>query len=205
MPRLEYEKEPLAVRAHPDHRSYYRFSIVTSSGSGHLADVASYDQHPDTDPPPHDDPAGAYARHRRLDPRAYGHAVLFANAVRMYHLLHGLLSYIPPDDDLPEAEVAAAARALLAQMEAEVPLPGHGGHDMVAAGAEVAWVLRDLLEALPPIDPASEFHGDLSGLSRGELIEVLPGIGTAARAVLDRWEATGGTYDAPADDGPEAE
>jgi len=69
------------------------------------------------------------------------------------------------------------------------------------AGAEVAWVLRDLLEALPPIDPASEFHGELGGLSRAELIELLPGVGTAARAALDRWEEAGGTLASPAGGG----
>jgi hypothetical protein len=200
MPRLDHESEPLTFREHADHRSYYRFSIVTVSGAGHLADVAGYDQHPD------DDPAGsAGVPHRRLDPRAYGHAVLFANSARMYDLLHRLLSFVPPDDDLPEADTAAEARELLAQMEADLPHPAAPRIEapLAAAGAGVAWVLRDLLEALPPIDPASEFHGDLSGLSRAELIEVLPGIGTAARAALDRWEDVGGTFTAPAGDGAE--
>lgn len=49
-----------------------------------------------------------------------------------------------------------------------------------------------------------EFHGELRDLSRAELIEVLPGIGAAARAALDRWEEAGGTFNAPGDDASEA-
>ena len=197
MPRLNHETEPLTIREHGD-RGYYRFSIVTVSGSGHLADVASYDRHPDADPA-----GSANVPHRRLDLRAYAHAVLFANSARMYDLLHRLLSYIPPDDDLPEADSAAEARALLASMEADLTHVAAAEHQapVAEAGAEVAWVLRDLLEALPPIDPASEFHGELAGLSRAELIEVLPGVGTAARAALDRWEEAGGTLASPAGGG----
>jgi len=58
-------------------------------------------------------------------------------------------------------------------------------------------VLRDLLEALPPIDPASEYHGEDGDLARADLMEVLPGIGVAARAAVDRWEAAGGDFSAP--------
>jgi hypothetical protein len=193
MPRLQHELDPLTVREHDD-PGYFRYSILTASGSGHLAEVACYDQHPDNEP----------AAGGRSDPRAYGHAVLFAHAARMYHLLHGLLSYIPPDDDLPDAAVAAAARALLAAMEAgldEGAMPSAPADQSIpAAGAALAWVLRDLLEALPPMDPASEFHGDDADLSRAELMEVLPGIGTAARAAIDRWEAVGGGFIGPRED-----
>lgn len=68
---------------------------------------------------------------------------------------------------------------------------------LAGAGAELAWVLRDLLEALPPIDPASEYHGEDGDLARADLMEVLHGIGVAARAAVDRWEAAGGGFSAP--------
>jgi hypothetical protein len=200
MPPLRHELEPLTIRDHAVYPGYYRFSIVTRSGSGHLADVACYDLHPD------DDPVGVDgASRRQLDLRAWGHAVLFVNAVRMFVLLRRLLSYIPPTGDLPEAVTAAEARELLSEMEAEPGFaPAAWAADTASladAGAEVAGVLRDLLESLPPIDPESQFHGDFQGLSRATLIEVLSEIGPAARAAVDQWEGAGGAFTAAGGDG----
>jgi hypothetical protein len=152
MPRLQHESEPLEIRDYADYPAYYRFSIVTASGSGHLADVACYDGHPDNDPASSGEPD-----HRHLDPRAHAHAVLFANAVRMYHLLHRLLSFIPPDDDLPEADAVAEARALLARMEADACSSGPEPRALQSMAEEAHTMFDLLLEAVPGGVGAADF------------------------------------------------
>ena len=153
MPRLQHEPEPLELREYEVYPGYYRFSIMTESGSGHLADVACYDAHPDNDAAGSED-----VRHRLLDPRAYGHAVLFANAVRMYDMLHRLLAFIPPDADLPEAPIAAEARALLARMEADPDEAHLLATPALRTRTEEAHTMFDLLlEAVPGGIGAADF------------------------------------------------
>lgn len=110
--RLQYDRRPLKVAPFGDYPAYYRYDIVTRDEGGHLASIVNWDRHPDNDPAALQD-----RPHRLADPTAYGHAVIFAYGTRMYELLHEIVTFIPPDQDLPEADAAARIRDLLVEME----------------------------------------------------------------------------------------